>query len=146
MIFTGIEYLYGWSFNPHCFMYCPRCNIQLSNKTVLDNKYFVNLDYCRSCGGIWLDAGELERLEKTIEPTFFEIRNIPDSGEQQVKLDCPSCGNHLVLEKITHPRDHKVVMDSCRVCKGVWLDTGEIEAIRTENWVFLAGKFLKWLV
>jgi Zn-finger nucleic acid-binding protein len=37
-------------------------------------------------------------------------------------------------------------MDYCRICKGVWLDMGEIEAIRTENWVFLAGKFLKWLV
>ena len=127
-------------------MDCPRCHIPLSNKTVLDNKYFVNLDYCHSCGGIWLDSGELERLEKTIEPTFFEIRKIPDTTEQQAKLVCPCCGDHPALEKVVHPRDHKVVMDYCTGCKGLWLDTGEIEAIRTENWVFLASKFLKWLV
>jgi uncharacterized protein len=127
-------------------MNCPRCKTLLTAKTVLDNRYFVNLDFCSSCGGIWFDAGELERLEKTIEPTFFEIRKIPDAIEQQMRLNCPVCDDHHMLEKMTHPRDHKVVMDYCPTCKGVWLDTGEIEAIRTENWIFLAGKFLKWLV
>lgn len=127
-------------------MNCLRCNIELTNKTILDDKYFVTIDYCSSCGGIWLDNGELARLEKTIEPTFFEARKIPEADAQMEVLACPSCETFQILEKVKHPRDRKVVLDYCPACKGVWLDTGEIEAIRTENWILIAGRFLKWLV
>jgi Zn-finger nucleic acid-binding protein len=127
-------------------MNCPRCNIELTNKTILDFKYFLNIDYCSSCGGIWLDNGELTRLEKTIEPTFYEIRKIPNNQEQQEILKCPCCDNSKMLQKAQHPRDKHVIIDYCPVCKGMWLDTGEIEAIRKENWVFIIGKFFKWLI
>jgi len=127
-------------------MNCPRCNIELTNKTIIDFKYFLNIDYCNSCGGIWLDKGELARLEKTIEPTFYEIRKIPKSQEQLQILKCPSCDNSKILQKAQHQRDKNVIMDYCPVCKGMWLDTGEIEAIRKENWGFIIGKFFKWLV
>jgi len=127
-------------------MNCPRCNIELTNKTIIDFKYFLNIDYCSSCGGIWLDNGELARLEKTIEPTFYEIRKIPKNQEQLEVLKCPSCDNSKILQKAQHQRDKHVIMDYCPVCKGIWLDTGEIEAIRKENWGFIIGKFFKWLI
>jgi Zn-finger nucleic acid-binding protein len=127
-------------------MNCPRCKIELTNKTILDFKYFLNIDYCNSCGGIWLDNGELTRLEKTIEPTFYEIRKIPDKQEQLELYHCPSCDNSEFLQKAQHKRDKHVIIDFCRTCKGIWLDTGEIEAIRIENWVFIIGKFFKWLI
>jgi len=127
-------------------MNCPRCNIELTNKTIIDFKYFLNIDYCSSCGGIWLDNGELARLEKTIEPTFYEIRKIPKNQEQLEVLKCPSCNNSKILQKAQHQRDKHVIMDYCPVCKGIWLDTGEIEAIRKENWGFIIGKFFKWLI
>lgn len=118
----------------------------MTNKTILDFKYFLNIDYCGSCGGIWLDKKELTRLEKTIEPTFFEIRKIPDMKEQMETLKCPSCNNSQVLQKAQHSRDKHVIIDFCPVCEGFWLDTGEIEAIRKENWLLIIGKFFKWLV
>ena len=127
-------------------MNCPRCNIELTNKSILDFKYFINIDYCSSCGGIWLDNGELTRLEKTIDPTFYEIRKIPNNQEQLEILKCPSCDNSNLLQKVQHPRDQHVIIDYCPVCKGAWLDTGEIEAIRKENWVLVIGKFFKWLI
>jgi hypothetical protein len=127
-------------------MNCPRCNLELTNKIILDFKYFLNIDYCCSCGGIWLENSELTRLEKTVEPTFFEIRKIPEMQEQMQTLNCPSCEVSQVLQKAHHLRDNHVIIDLCPVCKGVWLDTGEIEAIRKENWLFIIGKFFKWLV
>ena len=127
-------------------MNCPRCETELTNKTIIDFKYFLTIDYCRDCGGIWLDNGELTRLEKTIEPTFYEIRKIPGELKQNELLKCPSCTTSSALLKARHFRDDHVVIDHCPQCKGIWLDTGEIEAIRKENWVFVIGKFLRWVV
>jgi uncharacterized protein len=126
-------------------MNCPRCNVELTNKSIMDFKYFLNIDYCNACGGIWLDNGELERLQKTIEPTFWEIRKIPDMKEQMEILSCPNCDNGQKLTKVQHPRDKHVIVDYCPSCKGAWLDTGEIEAIRKENWLLIIGRFFKWL-
>ena len=40
------------------FMKCPKCGGELS--TVKHD--VVDIDRCGECGGVWLDAGELERL------------------------------------------------------------------------------------
>lgn len=39
---------------------CPRCDGRLSEITFED----VQVDRCNKCGGVWLDAGELESLTK----------------------------------------------------------------------------------
>ncbi len=39
---------------------CPRCDGQLA-ETAFEN---VRIDRCGKCGGVWLDAGELEQLTK----------------------------------------------------------------------------------
>ncbi len=39
-------------------MNCPRCSTQLS----MSNKHGVEIDFCPSCRGIWLDRGELEKI------------------------------------------------------------------------------------
>lgn len=39
---------------------CPRCDGTLKT-TNFEN---VDIDVCEKCGGIWLDAGELEQLTK----------------------------------------------------------------------------------
>lgn len=127
-------------------MDCLRCKTELINKTIIDFKYVLNIDYCNNCGGIWLDNGELTRLEKTIEPTFYEIRKIPGKEAQEKILACPVCNLAPVMIKARHFRDRHVIIDYCPKCKGIWLDTGEIEAIRKENWVLVIGRFFKWLV
>ena len=39
-------------------MTCPRCQGAL----YIRGKKGVEIDFCKSCGGIWLDAGELEKI------------------------------------------------------------------------------------
>ena len=39
-------------------MNCPRCSSPLHPRV----KKGVEIDYCNSCGGIWLDAGELDKI------------------------------------------------------------------------------------
>ena len=45
------------------FMKCPRCGADLKQ---LDREH-VAVDVCGECGGMWLDAGELELLSKVKE-------------------------------------------------------------------------------
>ncbi len=39
-------------------MNCPKCNTTL----LMSDKHGVEIDYCSSCRGIWLDRGELEKI------------------------------------------------------------------------------------
>ena len=127
-------------------MICPRCNVQLTKTILNDFKTSIEVDYCNSCGGSWFENGELTILEKTIEPTFFEIRKIPKDEVQLKALKCPSCSLSPYLEKADHHRDKRVVFDYCPSCKGIWLDGGELDAIQKENWALTIGKFFRWLI
>lgn len=40
------------------FLICPNCNSNLTEVRRDD----VMIDICKSCKGVWLDSGELERL------------------------------------------------------------------------------------
>ncbi len=42
------------------YMCCPKCGMQLAEI----NFNGVMVDKCTNCGGVWLDAGELERVAK----------------------------------------------------------------------------------
>ena len=42
------------------FMHCPKCGDSLQEIELKG----VKIDRCRSCQGIWLDAGELEQVSK----------------------------------------------------------------------------------
>lgn len=40
------------------YLICPRCNVNMQKLVKND----VVIDVCRKCGGMWADAGELEKL------------------------------------------------------------------------------------
>ena len=45
-------------------MRCPRCgNVELMEA----NKYGVLIDVCPSCGGLWLDKGELSKIIQVMQ-------------------------------------------------------------------------------
>lgn len=54
-------------------MQCPRCDGTLAEVALED----VLIDRCTKCNGVWLDAGELERLTDRPEPEgwFARMRN-----------------------------------------------------------------------
>lgn len=47
---------------------CPRCNSVKLKRHFFSAQKQVEVDHCPSCGGYWLDAGELEKIrdEKTV--------------------------------------------------------------------------------
>ena len=51
------------------FMKCPKCGADLQEIT----REHVAVDVCRECGGLWLDAGELEILQKVKQHRFSEV-------------------------------------------------------------------------
>lgn len=49
---------------------CPTCKTAMTQKSYEE----VSIDQCPSCKGVWLDAGELEKIKEKIE------EEIEDSG------------------------------------------------------------------
>jgi Zn-finger nucleic acid-binding protein len=47
-------------------MNCPICNVQL----VMSERQGIEIDYCPTCRGIWLDRGELDKI---IERSVSEL-------------------------------------------------------------------------
>ena len=58
-------------------MNCPRCKTALTPKIYEAN---IEVDTCATCGGLWLDKGELERIEETIEHDYSASLSAPDSS------------------------------------------------------------------
>jgi Zn-finger nucleic acid-binding protein len=126
-------------------MNCPRCQHPLAVTYIDDCKTAIEVDKCPNCKGIWFDKDELSQIESIIEPTFVEIRHLPDKEEQFETLHCPKCNNSPRLQKAIHPRDKKVIIDYCPYCEGIWLDKGELEAIQQESFIITIGKIFTCL-
>jgi Zn-finger nucleic acid-binding protein len=42
---------------------CPKCKVEMVKKSKQD----LTIDKCRSCGGIWLDKGEIFKIIKAFK-------------------------------------------------------------------------------
>jgi hypothetical protein len=115
-------------------MKCPADDESLTTTTYETE---IRVDECPSCRGIWLDQGELERIQKTRERDYSEeLRKIPDSvagayemarQKTQGERTCPACGREM--EKREYAYSSRILIDSCPSCRGVWLDRGEVQAL-----------------
>ncbi len=127
-------------------MECPRCKVELSARPQKEVRTEFIVDACPGCGGSWYDKEEFEKLERVQEPVFMEFRRLPSREEQLKGLFCPSCDSKPLLDKVEHSRDHKVLMDVCPECNGVWLDSGELEAIQKQNFAITLRRIASWLL
>jgi len=50
------------------YMKCPKCGFDLHET----NYRGVSIDKCYQCGGIWLDANEMEQIAGHTEPNVFQ--------------------------------------------------------------------------
>lgn len=97
----------------------------------------IEVGECPTCGGMWLERGELEAIEENPEHDHSaELARMPDLGYQAYELAlqkrdrhlaCPKCGTEM--ETREYARCSQVVIDVCPGCHGVWLDKGELEAL-----------------
>lgn len=89
----------------------------------------VETDYCPSCGGIWLDSGELELLLGSGPQAEQLVRSFqPCRGGKEAQRRCLICDRRM--EKINAGRDDSpVVIDRCPKNHGLWFDQGELPAV-----------------
>ena len=111
-------------------MKCPACGNALQTMTVKD----VAVDVCKGgCGGIWFDNYELKKFDEPHEAAGQALLEI-ERGEK-VRVDhtkrrnCPKCDNIVMMRHFFSVK-HQVEVDECPRCGGVWLDYGELGAIR----------------
>lgn len=61
-------------------MKCPNCNETL----LMAERNFIEIDYCPSCRGVWLDKGELDKMldaaEKNTPGLQQPAQYIPQQG------------------------------------------------------------------
>jgi len=116
---------------------CPKCGLEL-----LEFSYGpIRIDQCSGCDGIWLDRGELERIETMKKESLFSVeleakwamareeQRKRSAGEQEelrqkTYMRCPRCSCMLA-----ETAENGVTVDRCTGCGGVWLDAGELDQV-----------------
>lgn len=113
---------------------CPR-----DHSLLVETGYEADIlvDECPVCGGRWLDAGELERIQQTVEkdhrkdleerPEWSNLAYDVSREMSEERLPCPDCGEEMA--RIEYARVSQVVVDLCPECRGLWLDQGELERL-----------------
>ncbi len=106
-------------------MDCPVCREAMITLE-LDE---VEIDHCLACGGIWLDAGELETLLGDSEKASAVVASfVAAAGCTERSRKCPICLKKM--EKVwVGPEERRVLIDRCRKADGLWFDKGELEDI-----------------
>lgn len=121
---------------------CPRCEDHppMARMTVET----ITLDRCASCGGTWFDAGELRDVLFQRTDLGGQVQDRP----RESPLACPSCVPDIdgdgAVDGVTgmlcaiYPGT-RVEIDLCLLCRGVWLDKGEFEALHEHRKKALAS-------
>ena len=105
-------------------MICPVCE----NPMVVLELDQIEIDHCLHCGGIWLDAGELELLLDTDEDRErLKSFLIEDDSVKEKKYPCPICNKKMT--KVFVGEEKKILIDKCKKNHGLWLDKGELEDV-----------------
>ena len=89
----------------------------------------VEIDYCTDCGGIWLDAGELELLlnEPDKAKHLLDSFKIDSSGTEKIRK-CPICDKKMQKIVIGSSKP-TLLIDKCGRGDGLWFDKGELQDI-----------------
>ena len=106
-------------------MDCPVCKNAMITLELED----VEIDYCADCGGIWLDAGELEMLLGNPEQADELIHSFQiDSDCTEKPRKCPICLKKM-QKIIAGQSTPTLLIDRCRKGDGLWFDKGELQDI-----------------
>jgi len=64
-------------------MNCPNCNTVL----VVSDRQNVEIDYCPSCRGVWLDRGELDKIIERVAMSTHPSGGPATSGYERDRYD-----------------------------------------------------------
>jgi len=106
---------------------CPECQAEMLEKCK-DN---VWIDFCESCGGIFLDFGEICELAKsnTGKGVFREIQTGDDQEDHKGSFyACPKCESQMTEREYAF--DSGIHIDWCGNCNGMYLNGGELMELK----------------
>jgi hypothetical protein len=96
----------------------------------------IAVDVCDGgCGGVWFDQRELQKVDEAHEAAgqvLLDVRQDPHArADLAARRRCPRCADVVLMRHFTSVK-REVTVDECPACAGVFLDQGELRAIRTE--------------
>jgi Zn-finger nucleic acid-binding protein len=102
---------------------CVKCTSILDKSMVGD----VEVDLCPSCGGLWLDSGELEKIGHGSPEDVAKLKNALVGAEapeppSDTTTPCVACDGKLKEMKLGD-----VTIEFCGNCNGIFLDKGELD-------------------
>jgi len=108
-------------------MLCPVCKVDMF---VLEFEQ-VEIDFCYTCGGVWLDSGELEMIGERAGAVRQDLLRALETREGRAPKEgtrrCPVCRRRLL--EVRTESDPPVVVDRCSREHGLWFDHGELAAV-----------------
>lgn len=95
----------------------------------------IEVDGCNTCKGTWLDKGELESIQATVERDYAEalarphdsLREVAISAKARGPIQCPKCNAEMTARP--YGMGSQIVIDVCPDDCGIWLDEGELAAL-----------------
>ena len=103
---------------------CPQCHQKMKEFNYADTG--IMLDRCVNGHGIWLDSDELEKVQIVMEEYDRRFSGVASVGSVSIETvrRCPRC------ERLLHEIDFEgEQIDVCGSCRGVWLDSGELQQV-----------------
>ena len=106
-------------------MDCPVCKNAMITLELAD----VEIDHCTDCGGIWLDAGELELLLGDAEKSKQLLDSFKiDTVCTEKRRRCPICLKKM-RKVIVGQSAPPLTLDKCARDDGLWFDKDELQDI-----------------
>ena len=115
-------------------MNCPICAGKLKN---VNYEADIMVDECPMCKGIWLDTGELEKIQtnaqKNHKEKYSQFESYTEIGARmsdqmgKKNINCPKCNNSMTKKEFQPTST--IIVDLCNSCKGLWLDAGELQQL-----------------
>jgi Zn-finger nucleic acid-binding protein len=111
-------------------MKCPACSADLLQKKIGG----LTIDVCQQgCAGIWLDRDEILAIDEGHELDVSQFIELEPADEVAKKppgeRKCPRCPGQFLVSQ-NYDTDNPIEIDMCWNCSGIWLDHGELAAIR----------------
>jgi Zn-finger nucleic acid-binding protein len=97
---------------------CPKCNAELTPAT----RHKLEVNYCQSCKGMWLEHQELDQLEDEVFDFGDDAKGTLVFSSTPTTAKCPECD--ALLKRFKY-RLFDLELEFCGNQHGYWLDEDE---------------------
>lgn len=105
-------------------MRCPSCKEEM----VIYEYNGIEVDHCPNCGGVWLDAGELEQIIPWERLGFLQKigrARLRAMTPKEPRIKCPACAKKM--DKVCWSHFPQIILDRCpKPGGGLWFGSDEL--------------------